>query len=79
MSSLGGRIRSQFVGKTRGWMISQDACPVAEARVDSCRLRLDYSIFDPGVYRNHVAKWHFHQENATFNRLETLACGSKML
>jgi len=39
----------------------------------------DYSVFDPGVYRNQAAKWHFPQENATCDDLETLLFGSKTL
>jgi hypothetical protein len=38
-----------------------------------------YSIFDPALYRNHAAKWHFSQENATFDALEMSTSGSKML
>jgi hypothetical protein len=38
-----------------------------------------YSIFDPARYRNHAAKWHFPQENATFNAVKTSTCGSKVL
>jgi hypothetical protein len=40
---------------------------------------IDYSIFDPAVYRIHAAKWHFPQENATFDAVATPTCGSKML
>ena len=38
-----------------------------------------YSIFDPALYRSHTAKWHFPQENATFDAVETATYGSKML
>jgi hypothetical protein len=38
-----------------------------------------YRVFDPAVYRNRAAKWHFPQENATCDELETLTCGSKTL
>ncbi len=34
-----------------------------------------YSVFDPGVYRDQAAKWHFPQENATCDGLETLIFG----
>src|SRR5580698_779782 len=41
--------------------------------------RMLWSIFDPALYRNHAARWHFPEENATFNPAKMSTCRSKML
>jgi hypothetical protein len=39
----------------------------------------DYSGFDSVLYRNHDAKWHFSQGNATSNELQMATRESKPL
>jgi hypothetical protein len=47
---------------------------------DLCSLGANgYSVFDPSAYRNLAAKWHFPQENATYEEFETSTYGSKAL
>ncbi|MGB7742973.1 MAG: hypothetical protein WBL41_09465, partial [Terracidiphilus sp.] len=36
-----------------------------------------YSSFGIGVHRKHTAKWHFHQENATFKRSQKVYVNSE--
>jgi hypothetical protein len=38
-----------------------------------------HSVFDPSAYRNLAAKWHFPQENAAYQEIETSTYGSKAL
>jgi hypothetical protein len=52
---------------------------IAFSTVELWTFAADYSGFDSALYRNHDAKWHFPQENATSHDLQMATRESKPL